>query len=84
MTIARQQAERVVAEFKAKFNLETVVERARQCRAWRARQGARTQRADARKKEHRRMVRRARSVVTQKVNVIEARMSMFMWLYENK
>jgi hypothetical protein len=54
------------------MNLETVVERARQCRDRRARQGVRTQRADARKEEQRRMARRARSVVTQKVNVIEA------------
>ncbi|MDR1969281.1 MAG: hypothetical protein LBQ32_11425 [Burkholderiaceae bacterium] len=85
--------------------LETVVERARQCRDRRARQGARTQRADARQGEcrgskgacapldgtngpslwlgralqgeQRRMARRARcwrarSVVTQKVNLIEA------------
>jgi IS5 family transposase len=57
--------------------LEAVVGRARQCRDRRARQGARTRRAHARKDEQRRMARRARcwrmrSAVTQKVKVIEA------------
>ena len=57
--------------------LETAVERARQCRDRRVRQGARTQRATARKDEQRRMARRARrwrvrSVLTQAVSFIEA------------
>ena len=42
------------------FNLDSVVERAHQCRDRRARQGVTTLRATARKEEQRRMVRRAR------------------------
>jgi hypothetical protein len=57
--------------------LKTAVERARQCRDRRVRQGARTRRATARKDEQRRMARRARrwrvrSILTQAVNVNEA------------
>ena len=57
--------------------LKTAVGRIRQCRDWRARQGARTQQAHACKDEQRRMARqtrcwRVRSALTQEVNVIEA------------
>ncbi len=59
------------------FNLDSVVERARQCRDRRARHGVTTLRATARKEEQRRMVRRARcwrarSALTQQVNGSEA------------
>ena len=60
------------------LNLETAVERARQCRDRRARQGAnRSDSRSYREDLQRRMARRARcwrvrSVVTQEVNVIEA------------
>ena len=57
--------------------LETVVECARVCRDWRARQGETTQWAPAHKAEQRSMARQARcnrvhSAVTHQVNVIEA------------
>jgi len=60
--------------------LETAVGCARQCRDRCARQGARTQRAPARKDEQRRMAHRAwccrvHSGLTPQVNVIEARKS---------
>lgn len=59
------------------MNLDSVVERARQCCDRRARQGVTTLRATARKEEQRRMARRsqhwrARSALTQQVNGSEA------------